>query len=62
MKTRTPEQKSAYDQEYIRKNVKRKLIAFNMTKERDRNLWNWLESQPEMTQYIKNLIEQDMNR
>lgn len=59
---RTKEQKAAYDKQYMKENVVRKLLAFNMVNDRDRELLEHLNSQRNITEYIKNLIEQDMRK
>ena len=56
------ERKARYDMEYARKNIRRKEIPFNMTQPEDEELFRYLESQVNFTQYIKNLIRKDMNR
>ena len=56
------ERKSAFDQEYMRKNVTRKLLPFNRTVETDVKILDWLEQKPNMTQYIKTLILADMEK
>ena len=53
--------KSMYDQEYMRKNITRKLIPFNKLKPDDMEILHWLNSRPEgATAYIKELIRKDM--
>ena len=56
------ERKAQYDMEYARKNIRRKEIPFNMTQPEDEELFWYLESQENITQYIKDLIRKDMNR
>lgn len=54
--------KSAYDQEYIRKNIKRKLITFNVNKAEDREMLDWLNGIDNVVGYVKRLIREDMER
>ena len=54
--------KKAYDMEYREKNIKRRLIPFNMSKQEDRILWDWLEKVDNITEYIKRLIRDDMGK
>ena len=56
------ERKARYDMEYARKNIRRKEIPFNLTQPEDEELFRYLEIQENVTQYIKNLIREDMNR
>jgi antitoxin component of RelBE/YafQ-DinJ toxin-antitoxin module len=56
------ERKAQYDMEYARKNIRRKEIPFNLTQPEDEELFRYLESQGNFTQYIKDLIRKDMNR
>ena len=62
MKPETKAKKSAYDQKYMKENVIRKLIAFNMTNDRDVALWEFIQSKENATEYIKSLIEKDMRK
>jgi hypothetical protein len=62
MKQETKAKKSAYDQRYMKENIIRKLIAFNRQNDRDRELLDHLNSQPNATEYIKSLIEKDMSK
>jgi hypothetical protein len=57
-----PFDKSRYDQEYNREHIKRKFIPFNDLNPEDVKLLAWLETVGNVTQYIKNLIREDMNR
>lgn len=59
---RTKEQKAAYDKQYMKENVVRKLLAFNMVNDRDRELLEHLNSKRNITEYIKKLIEEDMRK
>lgn len=55
--------KYSYDQEYIKKNLKRVLLTFNRNNPSDMELANWLEQQPwSMNRYIKSLIRSDMEQ
>lgn len=62
MKQETKAKKSAYDQRYMKENIIRKLLAFNRQNDRDRELLDHLNSQPNATEYIKSLIEKDMSK
>ena len=56
-----PPKKYAYDQEYIKKNLKRVLITFNRNNPADMRLVSWMESRKmSKNAYIKQLIEMDM--
>lgn len=57
---RDMKKKSAYDQEYNRKNVKRLFIPFNMTKPEDVELLAYVRQHPNTTEYIKALIIWDI--
>lgn len=62
-KTRTPEEKSAYDKQYFKANVLRMMVTFNRKKPEDMVLYDWLASRNEsMVSYIKRLIREDMER
>lgn len=52
--------KGKYDQEYNRKNIKRKFIPFNIQNPDDAELLAWLGQQGNVTQYVKRLIREDM--
>lgn len=54
------QRKAAYDIDYAKKNLIRKLIPFNRNDEEDVAMLSWLDSQPNVTQYIKRLIWEDM--
>jgi len=54
------ERKARYDMEYARKNIRRKEIPFNLTQPEDAELFRHLESQGNVTQYIKDLIRKEM--
>ena len=58
---RDMKKKKAYDQEYNRKNVKRLFIPFNMTKQEDVELLSYIRERPNVTEYIKRLVANDMN-
>ena len=51
-----------YIQQYIRDHIKRRLIPFNMDKPEDKALWDWLDGVGNITEYIKNLIREDMEK
>ena len=55
-------QKSAYDQEYARKNVVRKVLNFNKLNPDDAWILEHLSRQQNMSEYIKRLILEDMGR
>lgn len=63
-KNRTPEEKSAYDQQYMHDHIIRKLIPFNKDKDEDMELLAFAESKGPraFTAYIKDLIRQDMEQ
>ena len=52
--------KAQYDMAYARKNIRRKEIPFNLTQPEDVELFRHLESMENVTEYIKNLIREDM--
>ena len=52
--------KGKYDQEYASKHVTRKFIPFNDQNAEDEALLSWLNTKENVTQYIKQLIRQDM--
>ena len=53
--------KNKYDQDYMKKNITRKLIPFNKKKPEDVKMLKWLDSRPEgITAYIKGLVLEDM--
>ena len=54
--------KTQYDMEYAKQYIKRKFIPFNTAKPEDQLLLAWLESQDNVTAYIKGLIRADMER
>ena len=54
--------KSKYDQEYNKQNIRRRFIPFNMKDEQDKELFDYLGSRGNITQYIKELIRADMTR
>ena len=57
-----PFDKSAYDKEYAKKHITRKFIPFNDTVNEDAELLAWLATKDNVTQYIKELIRDDMTR
>ena len=59
---RTKEQKTAYDIQYAREHIKRKIIPFNVEKYDDLLLLEWLSQQENITEYIKQLIRKDMEK
>lgn len=52
--------KAKYDSNYIKNNVKTYLISFN--KKYNADLIRYLDSLPNKTEYIKNLILDDMKK
>ena len=60
---RTKEQKSSYDQGYMKKHVKRILLAFNDQNPVDVEIMEWLNTPGlNKTEYIKGLILKDMRQ
>ena len=59
---RTKEHKSAYDQQYMKEHIKRKIIPFNIEQDDDLELLDWLNRQDNITAYIKALIRADMDK
>lgn len=53
--------KAAYDKAYYKEKIIRKVINFNRSDPADLALLEWLEQQPNATQYIKSLIRADMH-
>ena len=54
--------KGKYDQEYNRAHIRRKFIPFNDTVPEDAELLAWLSTKMNVTQYVKQLIRDDMTR
>ena len=54
--------KAKYDIEYTKAHIKCKRIPFNDMVEDDKELLEWLEQNGNVTQYIKQLIRDDMER
>lgn len=54
--------KSAYDQQYTKENIARKLLTFNRNNPSDIRLFDWINSQGNATEYIKRLIREDMKK
>lgn len=52
--------KKAYDIEYNRKNVFTKRVPFNRANPEDARMLEFLEREPNFTQYVKGLIYRDM--
>lgn len=52
--------KTAYDMDYAKQHIRRRMIPFNMDKPEDFELWEWLDGRDNITQYIKDLIRADM--
>lgn len=51
-----------YVKEYYRQNITRKVLNFNSQSEVDKTLLEWLKSKENYSQYIKDLILEDMRR
>ena len=54
--------KGTYDKQYAKDHIKRKFIPFNDTVPEDQELLSWLATKPNVTQYVKQLIREDMER
>lgn len=54
--------KGAYDKEYAKKHIKRKFIPFNDTVPEDQMILSWLKTKKNVTQYVKQLIIDDMGK
>ena len=52
--------KAAYDTRYMKEHRILKTIAFNNAIPEDMKLLDWVEQQPNQTQYVKDLIRDDM--
>ena len=57
-----PFDKNKYDQEYNKAHIRRKFIPFNDTNPDDCLMLEWLATKGNVTQYIKSLIMEDMER
>ena len=57
-----PFDKAKYDKEYNRAHISRKFIPFNDTNPEDVELLKWLACKQNVTQYVKALIRDDMER
>ena len=62
MKEEQKAKKAAYDKKYMKDNVVRKLLAFNLTNEQDMAIIARINSQPNATEYIKRLVLEDMHK
>ena len=62
MKPEQKAKKSAYDQEYAKQNIVRKVLNFNRLNSDDAKILEQLNQQPNMSDYIKRLILEDMSR
>ena len=62
MKPEQKAKKSAYDQEYAKQNIIRKVLNFNTLIPEDERILKHLSQQPNMSEYIKRLIAEDMER
>lgn len=54
--------KKYYDTEYNKLYIKRKFIPFNITVREDQEMLAHLDTVKNVTQYIKDLIREDMKR
>lgn len=54
--------KGAYDKEYAKKHITRKFIPFNDAVQEDQELLSWLATKDNVTQYVKQLIREDMKK
>ena len=54
--------KSEYDKEYAKNHITRKFIPFNDTVPEDVELLEWLATVGNVTQYVKRLIREDIQR
>ena len=54
--------KGSYDKEYAKKHIKRKFIPFNDTVPGDQMILSWLKTKKNVTQYVKQLIIDDMEK
>lgn len=54
--------KGQYDQQYNREHITRKFIPFNDKNPDDVEMLKWLATVGNVTQYIKRLIREDMER
>ena len=54
--------KGQYDQQYNKEHIRRKFIPFNDRNPDDSELLAWLDQQENVTQYVKQLIRDDMTR
>lgn len=52
--------KSTYDKNYNKSNVTRLFIGFNHNKPDDAEMLEWIRKKENYSQYIKDLIRQDM--
>ena len=62
MKPEQKAKKSVYDQEYAKQNIVRKVLNFNRLNSDDAKILEQLNQQPNMSDYIKRLILEDMSR
>ena len=57
-----PFDKSTYDKEYAKEHIKRKHIPFNTSIPDDSEMLEWLSSKGNISQYVKELIREDMKK
>ena len=62
MKPEQRAKKSAYDQEYAKQNIVRKVLNFNKMNPDDVKALEHLNQHPNMSEYIKRLILEDASR
>ena len=54
--------KKEYDLQYMKDHIRRRLLPFNMDKPEDKAMWEWLDKADNITEYIKQLIKDDMTK
>lgn len=54
--------KNAYNSKYVVAHQSQRKIIFNDTIPEDMEMCDWLDSQPNINQYLKGLIRDDMNK
>lgn len=54
--------KHAYDLEYSRQHVKKRVLDFNTNSDEDMKILEHLDKQPNKSRYVKDLISDDMIR
>ena len=59
---RGKQNKKAYDKKYMKDRVKQRTIGFNQGDPEDMKMYHWIGSKPNGTQYIKELVREDMKK